>query len=141
MFFSSLFTLFWERETLKNERCSSLLMKREKKDNICVIFRAWIFLVSGFLNQMQQLFIRKLTYASFRDKRVCAIINQHYHKWSGNTRKTCLYIYIYMAYMLQLEAHSLLTSCVMNTLLSTTNLIRLFKRFNCSLVRVWTCSC
>ena len=44
------------------------------------------------------------------------------------------------ACMLQLEAHSLLTSCLMNTVLSTaaaatTTPIRLFKRFNCSLVR------
>ena len=33
----------------------------------CVNF----FLVSGFLNQMQQVFIRKFTYTSFRDKRMC----------------------------------------------------------------------
>jgi hypothetical protein len=96
---------------------------------------------------MQQRSVRKLTYADFRDKRVCNNIPAlPQMKWKH--KENTVYIderaraRVCVACMLQLEAHSLLTSCLMNTVLctaaaaATTTPIRLFKRFNCSLVRV-----
>ena len=93
-------------------------------------------------NQMQQRSVRKLTYADFRDKRVCNNIPAlPQMKWKH--KENTVYIHerarVCVACMLQLEAHSLLTSCLMNTVLSAaaaTTPIRLSKRFNCSLVRV-----
>jgi hypothetical protein len=94
---------------------------------------------------MQQLFIRKSTYTDFRGKSGPRVSALEYTSIDINEVETqekhylsIAYIDVYATCMLQLEAHSLLTSCLMNTVLCTTatNLIRLSKRFNCSLVRV-----